>query len=972
MLDVSGFWNSLTGDWQSFIIGVSSKLTANYITAIGGKRSDDLRRQLDNAYKNGIVCLVKTLKDDRVDLDYIKRLLNNNEVISLLLGILQDESLSKDITSIKRTFHNAGIDTETINEFSISVAVEAFIEGFMSDAELSEELIPFIQLQKLKEILVHLKGKKPDIAYLKMKYFTYLKEKYSVLSFKGLSEGKLLPFPLEKIYTRLAFGDELSPKRQEKQLREEVEDIKQYGHKETITLTDILQSEFSVITGDPGAGKSTLLKYIALAFVDGMQKERLGIEQDLIPVIFPIAAYAEACKKAESINYPLKRFIPEYFQGQGIRHDLGDLFDAAEEENNALFLFDGLDEVADETERKKMVAAIRNFIINGDNKENRYVITCRIASYTKTTRFEPVSRKEFAHFTILPFNIDQINDFLLNWYRCYEKEINKRSETCEAEAIKKRDKMDRVIKENENISDIATNPLMLTILALIDHEGGDLPKNRADLYRRCLEMLSRRWENIRSLHEREESIEFKLGKWAINEDFVIKYLGPIAYKMHDEASPDIAYRALKENLTTELNRQNKDDILSKQQADDFISIMKEQSGIIQEVKPGFYGFMHQTFKEYLAARTLSDRASDPKKKLGEKLFLPEWLEVILLAVSSMPPNLATGFLEEIFKEERKHLENLILVGNCLIDAGRDKIEDDLYDKIIDKMVEVIDRDYPIKDRVSVGETLGWLGDTRKLDLFIKIEGGKYDFEKLGKKTVETFWIGQYPVTNGWYEQFVSKGGYQKKEFWNEEGQKWLKHSNAKQPRLWDERKWRCPNSPVVGVTWYEADAFTKWLTDFRNDEFVYRLPTEEEWEATASGLDKREYPWGEDWEKDKCNTHESQIGKTSPVGIFEKGKIPATEIYDMSGNVWEWTLSNYHIMKKFNDFKFDEEIEKLREKDISKYIDKLNEKGRELPVIRGGSWNDNQGCARCADRSRGVPGSGYFGVGFRCVRTLKK
>ena len=87
--------------------------------------------------------------------------------------------------------------------------------------------------------------------------------------------------------------------------------------------------------------------------------------------------------------------------------------------------------------------------------------------------------------------------------------------------------------------------------------------------------------------------------------------------------------------------------------------------------------------------------------------------------------------------------------------------------------------------------------------------------------------------------------------------------------------------PVAGVTWEAATSYCKDLGK--------RLPTEEEWEFAARGTDQRLYPWGNMWQEDKANANGSngfiEVGAkngTSPFGIF-----------DMVGNVWEWTDSNF-------------------------------------------------------------------------------
>ena len=142
---------------------------------------------------------------------------------------------------------------------------------------------------------------------------------------------------------------------------------------------------------------------------------------------------------------------------------------------------------------------------------------------------------------------------------------------------------------------------------------------------------------------------------------------------------------------------------------------------------------------------------------------------------------------------------------------------------------------------------------------------------------------------------------------------------------------------------------------------MYRLPDEWEWEAAAAGRDGRKYPWG-DWEDDRCNSEEAGIGKTLPVGIFARGDTPEG-VCDMSGNVWEWTMSDHYSRIKLDDFRFDQEVQSLYD------FEKLKEKIRQLPVLRGGSWSDNHLDARCADRFRYIQVFRSYVVGFRCLRT---
>jgi len=238
----------------------------------------------------------------------------------------------------------------------------------------------------------------------------------------------------------------------------------------------------------------------------------------------------------------------------------------------------------------------------------------------------------------------------------------------------------------------------------------------------------------------------------------------------------------------------------------------------------------------------------------------------------------------------------------------------------------------------------------KSDLYamVKVPAGEFIYgEGSSKKTVEIsepFEIDIYPVTNGQFARFIKEGGKDgvydlEKDFWTKEGLEFIKKEKITQPRFWGDEQWNQPDYPVVGVSWYEANAYSKWAGK--------RLPTEMEWERAARGTEGWNYPWENEFDKDKCNTSESGMGKTTPVTRYPNGISPVG-CYDMSGNVWEWTRTNYKTEKEQDDFKM-----------------------VGYPVLRGGSWYDNHEFARCAYRSYIAPVRRLHDIGFRCVRTLK-
>jgi formylglycine-generating enzyme required for sulfatase activity len=151
---------------------------------------------------------------------------------------------------------------------------------------------------------------------------------------------------------------------------------------------------------------------------------------------------------------------------------------------------------------------------------------------------------------------------------------------------------------------------------------------------------------------------------------------------------------------------------------------------------------------------------------------------------------------------------------------------------------------------------------------------------------------------------------------------------------------------VIGVTWYEAYAFTSWLSA-RTGESI-RLPIEAEWEKAARGTDKRIYPYPGALDAAKGNTSASKIGRTSAAGIFLAGASPYGAL-DMSGNVFDWCVTKWR----------------------GGYKNKADNtpEGTDPRVMRGGSWLFGSQFARVSSRSNWFIDYWYVNVGFRLARS---
>jgi len=198
--------------------------------------------------------------------------------------------------------------------------------------------------------------------------------------------------------------------------------------------------------------------------------------------------------------------------------------------------------------------------------------------------------------------------------------------------------------------------------------------------------------------------------------------------------------------------------------------------------------------------------------------------------------------------------------------------------------------------------------------------------------VAAFYIAKFPVTNAAYQPFVAATG-------------------PRPPPDWLEGHFRemLSEHPVVNVSWHDALAYCRWLSVATGHH--YRLPTEAEWEKAARGADGRTYPWGNVFDKTKCNGWEAGMGWTTPVDCCVNGASPYG-VMDMVGNVWEWCSSLYASYP----YRADDGRENLA--------------AEGWRALRGGSWLDHEWGVRAARRLRGQPDYVSHNTGFRVAREV--
>jgi serine/threonine-protein kinase len=200
--------------------------------------------------------------------------------------------------------------------------------------------------------------------------------------------------------------------------------------------------------------------------------------------------------------------------------------------------------------------------------------------------------------------------------------------------------------------------------------------------------------------------------------------------------------------------------------------------------------------------------------------------------------------------------------------------------------------------------------------WVAIPDGEFILGEERKKIhLPAFEMARFPVTNLQYKVFLDA------------------HPKYPAPAHWKDRNIPLGRQrhPVTGVSFFDAQAFCKWLG--------YRLPSEEEWEKAARGAEWRIYPWGDDWRDGKyCNNRDAHIGSTTPIDRYPDG-ASVYGVWDLAGNVWEWTSTE--------------------------------NQGPNMHILKGGSWREYSGLSVQIGRRRFLTlGDKQDDTGFRCVRLL--
>ena len=435
-----------------------------------------------------------------------------------------------------------------------------------------------------------------------------------------------------------------------------------------------------VLLGDPGAGKTTLAKFLVLQFARALKDKRANVTDAAgneygivrLPILIRVSEYAEA--RRLDVHLTLRDFLTQAFDlGPATRQDMKKVFDRALNDGSAFILLDGMDEVASLAARLEIAQQIEAFAASIP-PENRLLVTSRIAGYREASL-----SNTFQKYNLRDMDDEQISQFVHQW--CMATERFQTPDAAETDVCQRAERESKAllasIASSEGVRRLATNPLLLTILALIHRNGAHLPQHRVKLYELATQTLLSDWRLANAGGEART-----VKAWEAEE-----MLGPLAYHMHKYEPTGLIADAKARELLYQYHAAARGrkfyDADIVEEVDDFLCRVREHSGLLVERAPGKYGFMHLTFEEYFAGRELISDFTQAAQKIYDVRHLPRWEEPVRLAIASERPKNAdylirTAILAQKEKGKRSPYQpspyekilhrDLLFAARCLSDC----------------------------------------------------------------------------------------------------------------------------------------------------------------------------------------------------------------------------------------------------------------------------------------------------------------
>ncbi len=436
-----------------------------------------------------------------------------------------------------------------------------------------------------------------------------------------------------------------------------------------------------VILGDPGAGKSSLLRYLALRWARITNSNEFYTKP--LPLLIELREY-------DRWECPSNKSLLRYLNEAQTYHRLNqvDLNRLLQRPNAAVFFLDGLDEVFDPVRREQVVNDIHR--LSNEYPTAPIIVTSRVIGY-KPQRLRDA---EFRHFLLQDFEPEQVEAFLDHWHD--------QTFTDPADRAFKRHRLAQAIEESRAIAELAGNPLLLTMMAILNRNQ-ELPRDRAELYQQAARVLLHQWDTERALESNPEL------KGMIGYPEKAEILRQVAWFMQSGRSGLAGNIIAREDLEALLQDYLKDTLSVSQPlgvARALVEQLRQRNFILCYLGGDSYAFVHRTFLEFFCASKIVQQFQREQslsfEELRDEIFGAHWAdetwhEVLCLIAGMIDARfvaqLITFLVARPAQDDHKY-HHVFLAARCFHEVRNPAFLAAVREPLTQALVPLLEFDFP--------------------------------------------------------------------------------------------------------------------------------------------------------------------------------------------------------------------------------------------------------------------------------------
>jgi len=506
------------------------------------------------------------------------------------------------------------------------------------------------------------------------RYYEALRKRYGALALEGLTppqKEEYLQIQLRSVFVEQSVRENPPPVELPKEVWEKlsrdkeihsedlpsgiaIDDVRSaretYYHKPSSRVLDVLTDshyQYVILLGDPGSGKSTLARYVMLSLIDPAGNEKLrGTFDGHLPLLIELRSYVGL--GAEGHCNTFLEFLEYLGKTEGWALTQPALHNHLKNDGRAVVIFDGLDEIFEPEQREQFTRQIVGFC--NDYPKVRVIVTSRVIGY----RRKILTDAGFTHFTLQDLDEKQVGSFVTLWY-----------DLAMSDPEEAKERRDRILKSFENstsIRQLAGNPMLLTIMAIIGKHQ-ELPRERWKLYDHAASVLIQHWDVNKHLKDKSIEAEF------IGEDDKKELLRRLAYRMQSGDGGLAGNYVQRDGLQAEfesylVERYSQAPVRAKLIAQAMIQQFRERNFILSLYGANLYGFVHRAFLEYFCASAFVYKFEKTKELSIEQLKSDvygqhwdnqNWQEVLRLICGMLDEKWVVEIVESLLNFEYEEI-----------------------------------------------------------------------------------------------------------------------------------------------------------------------------------------------------------------------------------------------------------------------------------------------------------------------------